>query len=771
MAFDKVKTLRAAERYLELGKIPAAVKEYCKIVEAEPDDFTTLNMLGDLYNRVGNQPAAIACFRRIADHYREQDFALKAIAMFKKIDRLQPHDTEISTHLADLYAQQDLVVEARAHYLAVANAHNKAGATQDGLEVLRKIANLDAQNTDLRIKLAEGYYKEGMQAEAAAAFTEAGQHLLARGSFDAALDVYGKAFELRPADRVVLKGLLAAHSARGTADEAAEMIGRAAADNPDDVDLLSMLAGAHVEAEDPAQAEQATALLVARDSTAYLRFVDVARLYLREDKVDDAVRVIVRIAEQMLAEREDNQLLELVDEFLACDSDNVQALRLLVRAFWWKRDMEKLKAALERLAEAAEAAGSVKDERYALTQLTRLAPDQVHHVERLRELGGAEEEAAAEALPVSESVGESEAKAAPATVDEYVFDSPDSTPVGESEFEWSPVEDMAELKSSSGDEFEIERGFTFEAVVAEELASPAEEATANPVHADQAKDARTQELESVDFYIAQGYADIAVDTLDLLERQFGAHPDIDLRRRQLKTMGEGPEPTATDARLSIDSGISVKPNEEFEFAVTGAAVITEVAVPSPTASPILMPVLKAHQGIDPGLAEIFEEYRVSAENESDSNGNGDYETHYNLGLAYKEMDLFEEALEEFQIAIGLVGADDGTPRYLQCCNLLGHCFMQKGVPQLAVKWFNKGFNTPGASEDERQALRYELAGAYEQVGDLHRAIDLFTEVYGINVSYRGVSERLRELQARANGENGKAAPVSERNQNHERRVN
>lgn len=771
MAFDKVKTLRAAERYLELGKIPAAVKEYCKIVEAEPGDFTTLNMLGDLYNRVGNQPAAIACFRRIADHYREQDFALKAIAMFKKIDRLQPHDTEISTHLADLYAQQDLVVEARAHYLAVANAHNKAGATQDGLEVLRKIANLDSQNTELRIKLAEGYLKEGMQAEAAAAFTEAGQHLLARGSLDAALDVYGKAFELRPADRVVLKGLLAAHSARGTADEAAEMIGRAAADNPDDVDLLLMLAGAHVEAEDPAQAEQATALLVAKDSSAYLRYVDVARLYLREDKVDDAVRVIVGIAEQMLAEREDNQLLELVDEFLACDSDNVQALRLLVRAFWWQRDMEKLKAALERLAEAAEAAGSAKDERYALTQLTRLAPDQMHHVERLRELGGAEEEAAAEVLPVSESVGESEAKATPATNDEYVFDSPATSPVGESEFEWSPVEDMAELRSSSGDEFEIERGFTFEAVVAEELASAADEAIASPAHSDQAKDARTQELESVDFYIAQGYADIAVDTLDLLERQFGAHPDIDLRRRQLDTMGDGPESTATDTAVSIDSGIPVQPKEEFEFAATGAGVTAEVAAPIQHVPQVSKPVLKATQGIDAGLAEIFEEYRMSAESESDSNGNGDYETHYNLGLAYKEMDLFEEALEEFQIAAGLVGSDDGTPRYLQCCNLLGHCFMQKGVPQLAVKWFNKGFNTPGASEDERQALRYELAAAYEQVGDLHRAIDLFTEVYGINVSYRGVSERLRELQARANGKNGKAAPVSERNQNHEQRVN
>ncbi len=713
MAFDKVKTLRAAERYLELGKIPAAVKEYSKIVEDEPDDFTALNMLGDLYVRVGNQPAAITCFRRIAERYREQDFALKAIAMLKKIDRLQPNNIEISTQLADLYAQQDLVVEARAHYLAVANAHIQAGATHESLEVLRKIADLDSQNTDLRIKLAEGYFKQGMTAEAAAAFTEAGQHLLVKGGFDSALEVFGKALELRPADGVVLQGLLEAHSARGTADEAADLIGRASADNPDDLHLLSMLARAHIQAEDPAQAEQATASLVVRESTAYLQFVEVARLYLITDKIDDAVRVVAGIAEQMLAEREDNQLLDLVDEFLACDSDNVQALRLMVRAFWWQRDMEKLKGALERLAEAAEAAGLVKDERYALTQLTRLVPDQAHHLERLTELGGAEEEAAAEVLPVNESAKESESSSTPEAENKYVFDSPVTTPVGESEFEWNPVEDTAELQGDSGDEFEIERGFTFEAVVAEELASTSEQAPASPVPDDQMKDARTQELESVDFYIAQGYADIAVDTLDLLERQFGSHPDIDVRRCFMQ-----------------------KP-----------------------------------QGIDAGLAEIFEEYRVSAEGDSDANGHGDYETHYNLGLAYKEMDLFEEALEEFQIAAGMVDPADGTPRYLQCCNLLGHCFMQKSVPELAVQWFNKGFSAPGASEDERQALRYELAAAYEQVGDLDRAMTLFTEVYGIDVSYRGVKERLRELKARTNGENGKAAPASDRNKNHEQRVN
>jgi tetratricopeptide (TPR) repeat protein len=163
--------------------------------------------------------------------------------------------------------------------------------------------------------------------------------------------------------------------------------------------------------------------------------------------------------------------------------------------------------------------------------------------------------------------------------------------------------------------------------------------------------------------------------------------------------------------------------------------------------------------IDPGLAEIFEEYRLSAEGGAENAVNGDYETHYNLGLAYKEMDLFEEALKEFQVAVSMVAPGDGTPRFVQCCNLLGHCFMRNGVPQLALKWFSDGLNAPGASEDERQALRYELAAAYEHVGELNRAIALFTEVYGKNVSYRGVNERLRALQTRAReSKNGKHAP-------------
>src|SRR5258706_16102491 len=94
----------------------------------------------------------------------------------------------------------------------------------------------------------------------------------------------------------------------------------------------------------------------------------------------------------MLAGREENDLLELVDELLAGNPEHVPGLRLLTRIHWWQRAVDKLRGTLERLAEAAEAAGLPDEERYALTQLIRLSPDEQHFLDLLTLLGGFLEE-------------------------------------------------------------------------------------------------------------------------------------------------------------------------------------------------------------------------------------------------------------------------------------------------------------------------------------------------------------------------------------------
>jgi hypothetical protein len=80
--------------------------------------------------------------------------------------------------------------------------------------------------------------------------------------------------------------------------------------------------------------------------------------------------------------------------------------------------------------------------------------------------------------------------------------------------------------------------------------------------------------------------------------------------------------------------------------------------------------------------------------------------------------------------------------------MLGHCFIEKGMPRAAVLWFKKGIDTPGRSSEEYKALQYELGSAYEQMNDLSRAVSAFTEVYGVDVSYRDVGDRINELQMR-----------------------
>ena len=195
MAFDKAKVLKAAEKFLSQGKINAAIKEYRQIVDNDADDLTTLNMLGDLYVRSTKKEEAVKCFERIAEHYSAQEFNLKAIAMYKKIERLRPGDPVIALKLADLYANQGLVHDARAQYLVVADAYTKSGDNKRALDILHKIADLDPNNTEIRLKLADGYLKENMRRESAAAFVQAANRFHQIGSHDQALDAYNKALQ------------------------------------------------------------------------------------------------------------------------------------------------------------------------------------------------------------------------------------------------------------------------------------------------------------------------------------------------------------------------------------------------------------------------------------------------------------------------------------------------------------------------------------------------------------------------------------------------
>ena len=747
MAFDKAKVLKAAEKFLSQGKINAAIKEYRQIVENDAGDLTTLNMLGDLYVRASKKQEAISCFERIAEHYSVQEFNLKAIAMYKKIERLRTGDPIVALKLADLYANEGLVHDARAQYLVVVEAYTRSGDNKRALEILHKIADLDPNNTEIRLKLADGYLKENMRREAAEAFVQAANRLHQTGSQDKALAAYSNALKLVRDDREALRGLLETHIVRGTADEAAEVLERAVETNEEDKELVSMLARAYLEAEDAKGAERATSLLMKQDASNYTQYLPVTRLYLKDGEVDEVIRILSTIIERMLAGREERELLEIVNQVLDRNPDHVAALRMLVRIHWWQRDMDALRSSLERLAESAEASELIDEERYALTQLVRLAPDEQRYLDRLNLLGGLQEETVEDfsaAAPEPESEvpqfetfamvqDEEEMAPAPVTVeDEFETNAAPAATFSDPTASWADLNEEESAATPAGDFQDVDFSIVTPADTAPVEAAPAEEG--------KHENMMRQELESVDFYIAQGYADIAVDTLEMLERQFGPNPEIQARRERLTARDQQPAQRGAVFEFGgvEDMAAPATPAEPITFDTDSAyaTLVDDSGNNAGTANPVAT-------GIDAGLAELFEEFRVAEEGDTVQE---DFETHYNMGTAYKEMDLMDEAIQEFQTSVNLVKPGDGTSRFLQCCNMLGHCFIHKGMPEAAVLWFKKGLQAPGHTEDEYQALRYELASAYEQLGDLKQAREFYTEVYGVDVSYREVAEKLSQLR-------------------------
>jgi tetratricopeptide (TPR) repeat protein len=275
------------------------------------------------------------------------------------------------------------------------------------------------------------------------------------------------------------------------------------------------------------------------------------------------------------------------------------------------------------------------------------------------------------------------------------------------------------------------------------------------------------ELLEIDFCLEQGMVVDASERLQALERIFPGHAQ--LARRRLRLEGGAVE----DSRPALRDILS----EDFESvldAELGRALTDEMAsaaesappatpVQGPPAPPLDesslfsdeqeffnfagelqtemrqeagAPAVPAVSGGDVPLEEIFREFKKGVEQQLSPE---DYETHYNLGIAYKEMALTDEAISEFQRAAK-------SPQYaVECCSMLGLCFLEKGLPQLAIKWYRKGLDTPGIRDEDRMGLQYDLANLYADLGDRENAYRTFLEIYGSNASFRDVGERLKEL--------------------------
>ena len=141
------------------------------------------------------------------------------------------------------------------------------------------------------------------------------------------------------------------------------------------------------------------------------------------------------------------------------------------------------------------------------------------------------------------------------------------------------------------------------------------------------------------------------------------------------------------------------------------------------------------------LSELQEEVGESAQETADP------ETHYNLGIAFKEMGLLDEAIGELQKVCHAVDDGVGFSQPIQAFTWLAQCLVDKGVPEAAVRWYERALNLPGLDHNSRCSIYYDLASAYEAFGDKKAALTNFMEVYSSNIDFRDVASRIKVLKS------------------------
>ncbi len=972
MAIQRDKIVASAEKLVAKGKIEPAIKEYERLLDDNPNDVNTLNRIGDLWVRVNRIDEAVKVYTRIADHYAKDGFFLKAIAIYKKINKLDPSRLEIYAKLADLYAKQGLAMEAKGQYQVLADYYLKHGDPDNALKTYQKIADLDPNSINVHVKLADLYSQNGKVAEALKEYDRVGRMLLKRGMTEEAVQVFRKALKIDPGN-VELAESLANTLLEARDFTNAQQILEAATDaNPDSTRLIALLGKVYIAKGDLRAAESTLSQGLAQHPGEQGIADLLSELFLRSGNTDAALGIIEPYVEAA-SKKGDRSAVEMLQRVTRVDAGHVPTLERLVQIYQGLKEETNILSSMNSLAEAHISRGDYPAATGVLETLIRREPENAQHREKLAFVrsrsgapappppepapapepepamalefegesldfdsspplppppvieeiqlpladegqedidfiteqlteaevfakygltekavehleailarspgnlaafdkllrihldegnaaevraigsryvglleekgeveaadalrsevlsrghsltapapgatevdvesvlevtlepeaepgsweGSAEEpeiQLAGEPLPAEEepeiefdveppqktvepdiefaidfSAEEPEplpaAPPAPAPeaeldlelpemiedlgVDELVVAPEEELPLETFEVEAPPPSPEPEAELQFDEEIELPE---LEAAEPGPSPEPLESEMAAPFLAPEPEETpladapALEELGEIDFYIEQELWEEAAERLALLESRFTGHPQLVARRQQLEQAH--PAAASADSETDLLAGIREELgeltapapdetnlfDEEDDFFDLAAELEQELASEEE-------PITISEE--EQSLEEIFKEFKRGVEQQLDAE---DYDTHYNLGIAYKEMGLIDEAIGEFQLA-----AKD-PKRMIECCSMLGLCFLEKGMPQLAIKWYQKGLEAPEITDEEHLGLLYDLGAAFLEVGDTKNAQTTFMEIYGINSNYRDIVNRIKQLE-------------------------
>jgi tetratricopeptide (TPR) repeat protein len=816
MAFDKAKALQEANKWVTQGKTTRAIKQYEWIVEKDPSDLILLNVIGDLYAQEDRMPEALKYFYRLGEAYAREGYKVKAIAIYKKILKLDRGKVEPILRLAELNLAQGLAREAREQYRNAFEFFERRGQKDNALEILRKLCQLDPTSVRWRLDFAQFAEQAGETREAADAYLEGASLAHQSGDAAAVQSALSRAAELAPENPEVR--LLRARQA--LADQKPEEV-KAILDsipelqsNPQAKRLLleSHMASGNLDA--------ARGLLLEvfhSNPSDFAPVADFVGRCVEKQQYDAALEVLTAAAPPLIARRETASLMEALNKLWKSSPERIDILEFTYQTAEQTADEATIPEVLETLGNAHVQLGQFEKAEQAYARLVAREPENETYKGLLRQVlekqgkeyvpfsrtpfissevgfesvsdaadGGVA--AGSPSLPSAQEAGSAQPAGGPEaspTLMEIDLSQPaggQGLPKAASELP-PPQEISLAFQTPPGDEPATGDSGISHVNSPEEPVSPA---LSQPAPA--AKDVPAfnyeESREEIEFYLRHGFYNEADNAVSELEKNYPGEDGVAefrLRVNQLTRQGNSSEnpqmapetdgqeteqverelPTSffgtgetddsvEETPMSAEPGITGGGDDGLED-MAGELGATLEGVRSSEMAPAASAGQVGPDAAPKSVADASAELGSLLEELDDTNDlidqtADDEQTHYNLGVAFREMGLLDEAIGEFQKVVKETGPKQFGPYFLQGCSLLASCFMDKGMPAIAAKWYLRATDAPDLDHEGKLALYYDLGIALEKGGDTTAALEKFTEVYSQNIDYRDVAEKIRLLR-------------------------
>jgi len=333
VAFDRALTLRNAEKLIRQGKVDAAIAEFVRIVEDQPQDWAAKNTLGDLYQRAGQNDKAVQQFAEVANNLADEGATAKAGALYKKILKLKPNDEHSLVQIADILGAQRLYADARAHLNTLIELRKTRGDVRGALQAKIRLGLLDPEDYEARMQAVSARIEMGDVGGALNDLKEIASELAGKGRRAEAIEALREGARLNPDDEEIRERLLdvylaagdlerarecattveqfktvaAAFEKEGKGAEALDTLRQAANQYEYDNGLRAEVARAFLAKGDLATASQYLTVEAAGDDPELL--MTVADMRLRGDNTEEGLAIVGRMLEQDPSKRERIALL------------------------------------------------------------------------------------------------------------------------------------------------------------------------------------------------------------------------------------------------------------------------------------------------------------------------------------------------------------------------------------------------------------------------------------------------------------------------------